>query len=471
MYFSDFRLASACKVKMDSLAIIASLKKNFALDPQCSKVLVVGLGNTGISVAHYLQKLGFNFAITDSRNKPPLIDEFFQVLPDTPVFTGGFDETAFKVATHLVVSPGVSLTEKSIVKAIANGSRIVSDIDLFACSVDAPIIAITGSNGKSTVTTMLGEMAKCAGKKVGVGGNLGTPALDLLDQAAELYLLELSSFQLERTSVLNAAAATVLNVSADHLDRHADITKYAEEKQNVFNGNGVMVINVDDPIVDAMQEEGRCILTFSIRKEADFYITRKDEGECLMHNEECLMPLADLPLEGRHNAANALAALALGASQGLDEQAMCKALKTFKGLDHRMQRVAEIGGVIWVNDSKATNIGACVAALQGYESKVILIAGGDAKGADMNELAPVIKEKAKSVVLMGKDAELIKQALNNRVPVYSAENMAQAVQISAGLANAGDSVLLSPACASLDQYKNYQDRGEQFAKAVLELLE
>ncbi len=455
---------------MDSVAIINSLKKSFALDPQSSKVLVVGLGNTGISVAHYLQKLGFNFAITDSRDKPPLMDEFFQVMPDTPVFTGGFDEAAFKVATHLVVSPGVSLTEKSIVKAIANGAKIVSDIDLFACSVEVPIIAITGSNGKSTVTTMLGEMAKAAGKKVGVGGNLGTPALDLMEQTAELYVLELSSFQLERISVLNAAAATVLNVSADHLDRHADIAEYAQEKQNVFCGNGVMVINIDDPIVNAMQEAGRRILTFSIKKEADFYIAHKGGVEFLMHKKQCLMPLAELPLEGRHNAANALAALALGVSIGLDEQAMCNALKTFKGLNHRMQRVAEIRGVTWVNDSKATNIGACVAALQGYTNKVILIAGGDAKGADMNELMPAIKEKAKSVVLMGKDAGLIKQALNNCIPVYSAENMAQAVQISASLAASGDSVLLSPACASLDQYKNYQDRGDQFARAVLGLL-
>ena len=455
---------------MDNSAILHSLKWNFALEPQSAKVLVVGLGNTGISVAHYLQKLGFNFAITDSRDKPPLLDEFFQVMPDTPVFTGGFDEAAFKVATHLVVSPGVSLTEKSIVKAIANGSKIVSDIDLFACSVDVPIIAITGSNGKSTVTTMLGEMAKCAGKKVGVGGNLGTPALDLLAQAAELYVLELSSFQLERTSVLDAAAATVLNVSADHLDRHADIAEYAKEKQNIFSGNGVMVINADDPIVDAMRDARRRLVTFSIKKDADFYIAHKDGLEYLMHNNQCLMPLAELPLEGRHNAAYALAALALGVSIGLDEQAMCHALKIFKGLDHRMQRVAQIRGVTWVNDSKATNIGACVAALQGYERKVILIAGGDAKGADMNELTPAIMEKAKSVVLMGKDAELIKQALNNCVPVYSAENMAQAVQICASLAETGDSVLLSPACASLDQYKNYQDRGDQFAKAVLSLL-
>jgi UDP-N-acetylmuramoylalanine--D-glutamate ligase len=400
-----------------------------------------------------------------------MMNEFFQQMPDTPVFTGGFDEDAFKVATHLIVSPGVSLNEQAIMKAIANGAKIVSDIDLFACSVEAPIVAISGSNGKSTVTTMLGEMAKAAGVKVAVGGNLGTPALDLLASNAQLYVLELSSFQLERTSVLNAAAATVLNVSADHLDRHADMAEYAREKQRVFRGDGVMVINIDDPVVCAMQDDSKKTLTFSINKKADFHLAYKDGAEYLMHDEACLMPLAELPLEGRHNAANALAALALGVAVGLNEQAMCDALRKFKGLSHRMQRVAEIRGVTWVNDSKATNIGACVAALQGYARKVILIAGGDAKGADMNELAPSIKEKAKSVVLMGKDAGLIKQALDGCVPVYPADTMVQAVQIAAGLADAGDSVLLSPACASLDQYKNYQDRGEKFTKAVLALVE
>lgn len=456
---------------MDSAAITELLKKNFALDPQTSKVLVVGLGDTGLSVAHYLQNLDFKFAITDSRAKPPMMEEFFQQMPDTPVFTGGFDEAAFKVATHLVVSPGVSLNEQAIIKAIANGSKIVSDIDLFACSVDAPIVAISGSNGKSTVTTMLGEMAKATGMKVGVGGNLGTPALDLLGQDAQLYVLELSSFQLERTSALNAAAATVLNVSADHLDRHADLTEYAREKQRIFKGDGIMIINADDSVVSAMQDDSRKTLTFSINKKADFHLAYRGDAEYLIHNESILMPLAEVPLEGRHNAANALAALALGVSIGLDEQVMCDALRKFKGLSHRMQRVAEIRGVTWVNDSKATNIGACVAALQGYARKVILIAGGDAKGADMSELTPAIKEKAKSVVLMGKDAALIKQALNDCVPVYSAENMAQAVQIAAGLADAGESVLLSPACASLDQYKNYQDRGEKFTKAVLALVD
>ena len=289
-------------------------------------------------------------------------------------------------------------------------------------------------------------------------------------QDADLYVLELSSFQLERTSVLNAAAATVLNISADHLDRHETIARYAYEKETIFKGTGVMVINIDDPLVNDMRVSDRETLTFSIKTKADFYIDVQDNEEYLMQANIRLMPLAELPLEGRHNAANALAALALGKAVGLDPLAMCGALKVFKGLEHRMQRVAEIKGVTWVNDSKATNIGACVAALEGYQRKVILIAGGDAKGADMNELSPVVKEKAKSIVLIGKDAGLIKQALNDCVPVYEAKSMVQAVKICAGLAESGDSVLLSPACASLDQYKNYQDRGNQFAKAVLGLL-
>jgi UDP-N-acetylmuramoylalanine--D-glutamate ligase len=466
----------SCRYMVDRAAVNALLKNCFALEPQSSRVLVVGLGDTGVSIAYYLQHLGFNFALTDSREKPPVTEEFYQHMSNVPVFTGGFDKDAFQVATHLIVSPGVALNEKAIIHAVDYGAKILSDIDLFACSVAAPIIAITGSNGKSTVTTMLGEMAKESGKQVAVGGNIGIPALDLLrsdrseTKKPELYVLELSSFQLERTSVLNAAAATVLNVTADHLDRHPDIESYGQEKQRIFDGDGCMVVNADDPVVYAMLKADRKVLMFSIRQKVDFYIDRQDGTEYLMHSEKALMPLAELPLEGRHNAANALAALALGIAVGLDEQAMCAALRKFTGLEHRMQRVAVINGVTWVNDSKATNIGACIAALQGYQRKVVLIAGGDAKGADMNELVDIIKEKAKSVVLIGKDAKLIEQALNGCVPVYSATTMVQAVRIAAGLAMTGESVLLSPACASLDQYKNYMDRGEQFKQAVLELV-
>ncbi len=455
---------------MDKTATLTCLASQLGLEPTSAKILVVGMGGTGLSVGLFLRRLGFQFAVTDSRAKPPLLDEVMQMMPDTPIFTGGFDHDAFKVATHLVVSPGLSLNEMAIRKAVASGAKIIGDIDLFACAVTAPIIAITGSNGKSTVTTMVGEMAKAAGVKVAVGGNLGEPALCLLDQEADMYVLELSSFQLERTTVLTAAAATVLNISADHLDRYADLAAYAREKRRIFRDAGTMVINLDDPCVQAMQEAGRKTLTFSIKGPADFHLSQQAGVEYLMCHDRPLLPLAAVPLEGRHNAANALAAMALGHALGFDFGAMCRAVKQFKGLEHRMQRVAEIRGVAWVNDSKATNIGACVAALEGYDRKVVLIAGGDAKGADMSELAPAIVAKAKAVVIMGKDGPLIGQALTGSgVPVHLAANMAQAVQKAANLAEPGDTVLLSPACASLDQYKNYQDRGHKFCKAVLGL--
>lgn len=455
---------------MNIESILQNLNMIFGLGKH-SKVLVVGLGITGLSVARYLDQLGLPYAIADSRSKPPLMAEFAERHPEVPIFTGGFDAAAFAVATHLIVSPGVALTEPAIKGALARGAINLSDIDLFCIAVTTPIVAITGSNGKSTVTTMVGDMAKFAGKKVGVGGNLGVPALDLISDDCDLYVLELSSFQLERTSQLNAAAATVLNISPDHLDRHASVADYASQKQIVFDGTGVMVVNVDDPLVDAMRHQAinRDLLTFGLDHDADFYVSKTPEGDFLMHLQQPLMPVSALPLEGSHNVANALAALALGYAVSLDMQKMCNALKQFQGLAHRMQKVAVIENVAWINDSKATNIGACVAALQGYTHPLVLIAGGDAKGADMLDLVPAIQAKVKSVVLMGKDAGLIERALNGCVPTYSAPNMQQAVKIAAGLAMSGDSVLLSPACASIDQFKDYKDRGDQFTRAVLAL--
>lgn len=453
-------------MKLDQNIITERLKARLNLDKSTSKVLVVGLGVTGVSIAHYLVALEFNFVIVDNRENPPGIDQVRQQFESITIVTGKFEDLLFQNASHLIVSPGISLTENVIAKAIARGARILGDIDLFACAVDAPIVAITGSNGKSTVTTLLGEMVKATGKQVGVGGNLGLPALDLLNKPAELYVLELSSFQLERTTQLNAIAATVLNVTADHLDRHLDMSDYAEQKQRVYAGSGVMIINCDDPMVAAMRAENRNTTTFSVQQRADFWL---DES-ILKHGEHCLLSVAEIPLEGKHNVANVLAAYALGSAIGIDQQAMSSAIKNFKGLPHRMQRVGEVNGVVWVNDSKATNIGACVAALQGYEHKVILLAGGDAKGADMNDLVPVVKAKAKCVVLMGKDAELIEQALNGCVPVYKANDMQQAVAIASSISSAGDNVLLSPACASLDQYKNYQERGDKFTAAVMALV-
>jgi UDP-N-acetylmuramoylalanine--D-glutamate ligase len=453
---------------MNTPDLFSILQIKFNLNAIDSRLLIVGLGVTGYSAAQFLCNTPIKFAIIDSRSHPPLIDTLREQMPDVPVFLGGFNQSAFEVATHLLISPGVSLAEPAIHAAIQSGAIVISDIDLFACATNKPIIAITGSNGKSTVTTMLGEMGNMAGVKTVIGGNLGTPALDLLDHNADLYVLELSSFQLERTTALNAKAATVLNVSPDHLDRHEDIAKYALEKQRIFRGEGTLVLNADDPLVMAMQTENRRWLTFSTHKPADFYLQSGDTP-FLMHGEQSLMATKDLPLEGTHNIANALAALALGFAVGLDMQAMCKALQNFKGLPHRMQKVGEVGGIFWINDSKATNIGACIAALEGYDRKVVLIAGGDAKGADMRDLIPAIKARTKSVILTGKDAGLIEKALDACVPTYHATSMKEAVRLAYHQAIAGDIVLLSPACASLDQYKSYADRGNKFTEAVLEL--
>ncbi len=421
------------------------LKEKFDLTAD-SKIVVVGEGITGTSVAHFLELLALHFSIVDSRKAP-------------------FTSETFKNTTHLIVSPGVSLAEPFIAEALNAGSKLVSDIDLFAAIVNVPIIGITGANGKSTVTTMLGDMAKACDKNVGVGGNLGKPALDLLDPAADLYVLELSSFQLERSHVLNAVAATVLNISADHLDRHDDLDNYAQAKQVIFSGNGVMVLNADDEMVLAMLDTSRKTFTFSVKQKADFYLADNN----LMYGEEILMPLSALPLEGKHNVSNALAALALGTAVSLDIELCVKALKNFKALNHRMQKVSTKNGINWVNDSKATNIGACIAALEGYDEKVILIAGGEGKGQDMNELAPVIQAKAKAVILIGKDAPQIEAVINQLteiVPTYHAQDMQEVAAIAAHVGKSGDTVLLSPACASLDQYKNYQDRGNQFAAAI-----
>lgn len=457
-------------MKLTESSIRERLRTNLGLDATASKIVVVGLGITGISVANYLHGLGYEFSIVDSREQPSGLQELLTKIGPKQVVCGKFDDSVLMGATHLVVSPGLSLQEPAIKLAMDSGVKILGDIDLFACSTDAPIVAITGSNGKSTVTTMVGDMAKAAGIKTGVGGNLGRAALDLLTDEADLYVLELSSFQLERTTQLNAKVATVLNVSADHLDRHVDLADYAQQKQRIFRGGGIRVLNLDDPVVAGMQDSESEVLTFSIRQQADFYLAEHQGSEYLTQGDEHLMPVAELPLEGRHNAANALAALALGMAIGLDKSAMLKALREFKGLSHRMQRVAEHAGVLWVNDSKATNIGACVAALQGSDRNVVLLAGGDAKGADMAELVPAVRDKANHVILMGKDADLIAQAIADAVPVSRAANMKEAVTLAGRLAKPGDCVLLSPACASLDQYKDYRDRGNQFVDAVLSFI-
>ena len=438
------------------------------------RTLVVGLGKTGLSVARYLSRHGVPVAIVDSRETPPGLEALRAELPaDVALFLGGFQSGAFERAERVVVSPGVSVRESQIAAAAARGVPVIGDIELFAQVAAAPVVAITGSNGKSTVTSLLGVMAQHAGKQVRTGGNIGIPALDLIrDTEPDLYLLELSSFQLETTRSLRPVAAVVLNISADHMDRYLDLEAYTRAKQVIYKNAGMQVVNADDPVAARLAAPGHPQLRFTLQAPArDEYGLREVQGvSWLARGEERIMPLAELRMAGRHNVVNALAALALGEVAGLPRDAMIETLREFQGLPHRMQLVTVRAGVRWYNDSKGTNVGATLAAIDGVEGKVVLIAGGDAKGADLSPLAAAMRQKGRGAVLIGKDAPQLQTLLQRSVPVKLAADMTQAVRLAAGLAQTGDSVLLSPACASTDMYRDFEDRGDVFVRAVREYL-
>lgn len=438
------------------------------------KTVIIGLGKTGLSCARYLSAHGYDVMVVDSRKEPPGLEILKSELPHIPVILGSFDLAVLEQAELLVISPGVALNQPAIAEAVARGVPVVGDIELFAQKATAPVIAITGSNGKSTVTTLVYEMARQAGRNCRAGGNLGTPALDLLqDHEPDLYVLELSSFQLETTHSLNAVASTVLNISQDHLDRYQNMDEYIAAKYRIFQGGGVVVINLDDPVVNQWQLPGRNCLRFGLKAPelgSDFGL-RQHQGEAwLVQGDDLLMPQKELRIAGMHNVANALAALALGTAVGLPRAAMIETLRTFKGLPHRCQWVAEQDGVAWYNDSKATNVGAAVAAIDGMPNKVVLVAGGLAKGQDFRPLQPVVVAKCRAVILIGKDAPQLKVALGDSVPVFFAANLGEVVSRARELAQPGDAVLLSPACASFDMFSGYEDRGEQFAAAVQRAL-
>ena len=441
------------------------------------KPLIVGLGKTGLSCARYFAARGIPAAVIDSRAQPPGLAALRAELPDTALFLGGFDGRIFQAASELVVSPGVSLQEPAICAARARGIPVIGDIELFAREAAAPVAAITGSNGKSTVTTLLWEMAAAAGRKVRVGGNLGEPALALLDPAAELYVLELSSFQLETTHSLRAAAAVVLNLSPDHLDRHGSLEDYAAAKARIYTGAAHRIFNRDDPWVSAMAgQKLSSDLRFTLGTPADsgeFGLRQRDGVAWLCQGEDFLLPATELRIPGRHNLANALAALAMGHVLGLDPTAMRQALYRFRGLPHRTQFVVEFQGVRWYNDSKGTNVGATLAALEGFAAepgRTVLIAGGEAKGQDFAPLAEVVARTARAVVLIGRDTPLIEQALAGCAPLLRARDMEEAVALAAEQAQPGDRVLLSPACASFDMFRNYEQRGEVFSELARRLL-
>ncbi|MCW9012691.1 MAG: UDP-N-acetylmuramoyl-L-alanine--D-glutamate ligase [Gammaproteobacteria bacterium] len=435
--------------------------------------LVVGLGITGLSVVRHLKNQNQEVVVVDSREQPPGLDELHKLYPEISVYAGEFDQALFMGASKLIVSPGVSIAEPVIQHAVAQGVEVVGDVELFAQQVTAPVIAITGSNGKSTVTTLVGEMAKAAGLNVAVGGNIGVPVLDLLNSQADLYVLELSSFQLETLHSLQPVSATVLNISPDHMDRYENFEHYTKVKQSIYQNCKVAVINRDDPCVKDMTSGQKFISGFTLGEPAvgDFGLREFDGETWLCKGGKKLIAENALNLGGRHNTANVLAALALGEAANLSIDDMSKALVSFTGLPHRTQWVAEIDGVAWYNDSKGTNVGATLAAIDGLrvENKLILIAGGLAKDADFSALRNAVEDRVRLVVLLGQDAPKIEQSLENIVPVFYAKNMDDAVHIAADLAHVGDSVLLSPACASFDMFQGFAHRGEVFMKAVEDL--
>ncbi|HET7175316.1 MAG TPA: UDP-N-acetylmuramoyl-L-alanine--D-glutamate ligase [Gammaproteobacteria bacterium] len=436
------------------------------------KTLIVGLGKTGLSCARFLAAHGEDVAITDSREHPPGLKDLRALLPDAAVFLGGFSEDALKHADRVVLSPGVAASTPFIAKARSLGLPVMGDVELFAHYARAPVVAITGSNGKSTVTTLVGRMAEKAGRAARVGGNLGTPALDLLkDAEPELYVLELSSFQLEITDSLKCVSATVLNISPDHMDRYADLDEYAAAKARIFAHCRTAVLNRDDPVVRGMAAGVKARVSFGLDRPAtgDYGVAGEGAGEWLMRGAEQLMPASVLGMRGRHNLANALAALALGEAAGLSQAAMLEALQEFRGLPHRMEYVASIRDVAYYDDSKGTNLGATLAAVAGVTQPLVLIAGGDAKGQDFAPLAEVLAEKARAAVLLGKDAPLLERAFAGKLPTRRVKDMDAAVQAAAGLARPGDMVLLSPACSSLDMFENFEHRGRVFAAAVRRL--
>jgi UDP-N-acetylmuramoylalanine--D-glutamate ligase len=434
--------------------------------------IVVGLGKSGMSLVRFLARQGLAFAVVDTRANPPELANLREQFPQVDVRCGELDVDFLCRASELLVSPGLALSTPALQQAAARGVKLSGDIDLFARYAKAPIIAITGSNAKSTVTTLVGEMAVAAGKKVAVGGNLGVPALDLLSDDIELYVLELSSFQLETTDQLNAEVATCLNISEDHMDRYASLAAYHLAKHRIFRGARQVVVNRDDALSRPLVAEQMPCWLFGLGKPdfKRFGLLTENGEKYLAYQFDALLPTAALKIRGAHNQSNALAALALGHAVGLPMAPMLEALKRFAGLPHRCQWVGERHEVNYYDDSKATNVGAALAAIEGLGAdivgKLVLIAGGDGKGADFSALAKPVAQVCRAVVLLGRDAERLAAALGEGVPLIRVATLEEAVQRSAELAQPGDAVLLSPACASLDMFKNFEERGRLFAQAV-----
>ncbi|QJQ96408.1 MULTISPECIES: UDP-N-acetylmuramoyl-L-alanine--D-glutamate ligase [Halomonadaceae] len=445
--------------------------------------LVVGLGVSGRAICRHLDREGTPFMVADTRPAPPGVDDFRATHPGVAIHCGALTELDLEAVEEVVLSPGVDPRTPGLecltgrVREATGEPVLVGEIALFVRRCRSPIAAITGSNAKSTVTTLLGEMARAAGRRVAVGGNLGTPALDLLhdEPDADFYVLELSSFQLEMTPRLGAETVAFLNLCEDHLDRHGDMQGYRLAKQGIFRGAHHAVVNADDPLSWPLEPMKRVeCFTCHSPEEGEWGVGLNEAGGSaapwLLHGQIPLLPCAEVKLKGRHNQANALAALAMGHRLELPMAAMLDVLRRFPGLPHRGELIAEIDGVDWINDSKGTNVGATLAAIVGLgptlSGKLVLLAGGMGKGADFTPLAAPLAEHARAVLTFGVDGERLARALRGRVSVHEVEDMMSAMAQAKTLAEPGDCVLLSPACASLDQFSSYQERGEVFRRWV-----
>ena len=452
--------------------------------PVAGPVLVVGLGETGLSCIRHLAGTRGRMVAVDSRERPPRRGAVESEFPGVEIRCGRFDVSLFGDAAEIVVSPGVSVREPALRAAAARGVPIAGDVELFARAADAPVVAVTGSNGKSTVASLLAEMARRGGIRAGAGGNLGPPALSLLGRGCELYVLELSSFQLETTHSLRPAAATVLNISPDHMDRYESLDDYVAAKRRVLGGADTLIVeNLDDPLAAGLGRGRRRTIGFSMREHprARWYVVGTGAAARIMRRGatgfagdagsagDAVVPVDAVPLPGLHNVANALAAFALGDAIGLDTGSMAAALKEYAGLPHRCETVATHGGVRWINDSKGTNVGATVAAIEGLGARgpLVLIAGGIGKGADFSPLLAPAKRHVRCAVLIGRDAPRLDAVLGRGTGVRHAPDLAAAVDTAARIARAGDSVLFSPACASFDMFENFEARGDVFRQLVL----
>jgi UDP-N-acetylmuramoylalanine--D-glutamate ligase len=449
-------------------------------------VLILGLGESGLACALWCARNGARVRVADTRARPPSLDELQRRAATADFRAGEFDKALLEGIDLLVLSPGLSPGMLVVIHARAAGIPVVGEIELFAWALDdlgvrgdTRVIAITGTNGKTTTTALTGHLCRAAGRCTGVAGNISPAALTALmacqdeGKPPEIWVLELSSFQLETLDSLNADASTVLNISDDHLDRYIDLDDYASAKARIFAGQGTQVLNRDDARVKKMAIPGRRVVSFGLDApgNADDFGLRENKGESwIVQGDRFLLPVSQLPIAGLHNAANAMAALALCAALGFDAVSLLPALREFRGLPHRVERVAEIDGVAWYDDSKGTNVGATVAALTGMGRKVVLILGGDGKGQDFSPLKSAVADHARAVVLIGRDGPLIGQAIAScGVETMAAADLPEAVRKSAVAARRGDAVLLSPACASFDMFRNYEHRAQVFVEAVRRL--